>query len=122
MTKILIVDDSAYARRVHRGILERGGYDVIEAATGTIAIETFARENPDLVLLDLSMEDIGGLQVLETLRQLNPLARVIVVSADVQRTTSSAVIAGGARGFLPKPAAPDQIIAAVADALQEPSL
>jgi two-component system chemotaxis response regulator CheY len=119
MAKVLIVDDSAYARRVHRGILERGGYDVSEASSGTMAIETFAREHPDLVLLDLSMEDIGGLEVLGTIRQLDPSARVIVVSADVQRTTSAAALAGGAVEFLPKPAGPDQILAAVQQALRE---
>ena len=61
--KVMIVDDSAYARRVHRGMLEQSGHTVIEAGTGTSAIEMFSLERPDVVLLDLSMADIGGIEV-----------------------------------------------------------
>ncbi|MDB4916997.1 MAG: response regulator receiver [Gemmatimonadetes bacterium] len=117
MGKIMIVDDSAYARRVHRGILERAGHHVVEAFTGTGAIESFTVEKPDVVLLDLSMEDIGGVEVLRTLRQLDEEARVIVVSADVQKSTEQEVMEAGARRFLHKPASPDALVAAVSDVL-----
>lgn len=118
MAKIMIVDDSAYARRVHRAMLERAGHTVIEASTGTSAIETFSLERPELVVLDLSMEDIGGLDVLRTIRSLDGNARVIVVSADVQRTTDQAVMAAGATHFVAKPASEESLTAAIADALQ----
>ena len=120
MSKIMIVDDSAYARRVHRTMLERAGYVVIEAATGISAIESYSLERPDVVLLDLSMADMGGIEVLETLRQLDGKARVIVVSADVQRSTEQSVMTLGAERFLGKPANADQLTAAVADALGAP--
>ena|SRR5512133_2216195 len=120
MSKIMIVDDSAYARRVHRAMLERAGYVVIEAATGISAIESYSLEHPDVVLLDLSMADMGGIEVLKTLRQLDDKARVIVVSADVQRSTEQSVMALGAERFLGKPANGDQLTAAVADALGAP--
>ena len=120
MAKIMVVDDSAYARRVHRGILERAGHAVIEAATGTSAIESFAVEHPELVVLDLSMEDIGGLDVLRTLRELDPQARVVVVSADVQRSTEQAVKTGGANRFVGKPASPEKLMAVINDVLTEP--
>jgi len=119
MAKIMVVDDSGYARRVHRGILERAGYSVIEASTGTGAIESFALERPALVLLDLSMEDISGADVLRTLREMDAEARVIVVSADVQRTTEQAIMAGGADRFMSKPAAPDELLSAVAELLRD---
>lgn len=121
MAKIMVVDDSGYARRVHRGILERAGHSVIEASTGTGAIESFALEHPEVVLLDLSMEDISGADVLRTLREMNAEARVIVVSADVQRTTEQAVLAGGADRFMSKPASADQLLSAVAEVLREPT-
>jgi CheY-like chemotaxis protein len=117
MAKIMIVDDSAYARRVHRSILERAGHVVIEAATGSGGIETYSLEQPDLVLLDLSMEDIGGLDVLRALRQLDPAVRVIVISADVQRSTSESVLAGGAERFVGKPAQPEHLLATVTEVL-----
>jgi two-component system chemotaxis response regulator CheY len=119
MAKIMVVDDSGYARRVHRGILERAGHSVIEASSGTGAIESFALERPEVVLLDLSMEDISGADVLRTLREMDAEARVIVVSADVQRTTEQAIMAGGADRFMSKPASPDQLLTAVAEVLRD---
>ena len=113
MARILIVDDSSYARRVHRAIMERAGHIVSEASTGTSAIENFTIERPDIVLLDLSMEDIGGLDVLRTLVALDAKARVIVVSADIQKSTAHAVMGAGASRFVPKPASADDLLAAV---------
>ena len=119
MGKILVVDDSGYARRVHRGILEGAGHTVLEAATGMSAIETYSNEKPDAVLLDLSMADLGGLDVLKTIRQLDVAARVIVLSADVQRTTEEAAINAGARRFLPKPANAEQLVKTVSAVVSE---
>lgn len=113
MATIMIVDDSAYARRVHRAILEGAGHAVIEAASGSSAIEQFSLEHPDVVLLDLSMEDIGGIEVLRMLRALDERARVIVVSADVQRSTEQAVLDGGASRFLRKPANAAELVGAI---------
>ena len=121
MAKIMIVDDSAYARRVHRGILERAGHVVLEASTGSGALETFFHDHPDLVLLDLSMEDMSGIEVLRTLRRMDAGARVIVVSADVQRSTSDSVMTAGANRFLAKPANSDQLVATVSEVLDAPS-
>jgi DNA-binding NarL/FixJ family response regulator len=67
------------------------------------------------VLLDLSMEDIGGADVLKTIRGVDPTARVIVVSADVQKSTEQAVMGAGASKFVPKPANASQLIAAIAE-------
>lgn len=121
MAKIMIVDDSAYARRVHRSILEKAGHSVVEASTGMGAIEMYTIERPAVVLLDLSMEDIGGVQVLRTLRQLDAAANVIVISADVQRSTADDVTSGGARRFIPKPASPDAILGAVTEIVGAPT-
>ena len=114
----MVVDDSTYARRVHRGILARAGHTVLEAGTGTTAIETFSLERPDIVLLDLSMADIGGMDVLRTLRELDASTRVIVVSADVQKSTEQAVMSGGAARFVRKPASPEDLVAAVTAVLE----
>lgn len=113
MATVLIVDDSSYARRVHRAILEAARHTVIEASTGTGAIESFTLERPDIVILDLSMEDIGGIDVLRTLREIDPASRVIVVSADVQKSTAQRVMAAGANRFLPKPTSADELVAAI---------
>ncbi len=119
MARIIVVDDSGYTRRVHRRILEGAGHEVAEAATGNAALEAYFLDRPDVVLLDLSMEDIGGLDVLARLRELDPQARVIVVSADVQRSTAELGRDAGAVRFVGKPAAPGDLVDAVNAALRE---
>ena len=118
MATIMVVDDSGYARRTHRRILETGGHSVIEATSGMEAIEGYFLHRPELVLLDLSMEDIGGLDVLRKLREMDPGARVVVISADVQRSTGQLVAEAGALRFLGKPAAAEQLLATVSELLQ----
>ena len=74
--KILLVDDSGLARRSVRQMLESAGYEVVEAEDGMIALERYFLEKPDLVLLDLVMRGMNGLDVLKKLRELDPKARV----------------------------------------------
>jgi two-component system, chemotaxis family, chemotaxis protein CheY len=115
MAKVMIVDDSAYARRVHRAILESGGHVVVEAASGSAALELFSLERPEAVLLDLTMGDIGGLEVLRLLRELDADPHVIVVSADIQKSTAIAVKEAGAERFLAKPVGADDLLATIAE-------
>ena len=93
--KVLLVDDSGLARRSTRRLLEQAGYDVVEAEDGLSALERFAVDKPDVVLLDLVMKGMYGLDVLEKLREIDPAARVIVVSADVQTSSRDLVQAAG---------------------------
>ena len=115
--RILIVDDSGLARRRARAILEGAGFEVIEAEDGMSALETYYVQKPDVVLLDLVMKGMYGLDVLQKLRELDPAVRVIVVSADVQTSSHDLVRAAGAVGFINKPAAPGQIVKIVAQIL-----
>ena len=114
----MVVDDSAFARRVHRRILESAGYRVVEATSGMEALEVFSLERPSLVLLDLSMEDLAGTEVLRQLRAMDSAARVIVVSADVQRSTEQLVLQVGAQRFLGKPVAEASLLRTVSDVLE----
>jgi two-component system chemotaxis response regulator CheY len=109
-TKVLLVDDSSLARRVTRRLLEGAGYAVVEAEDGLSALERFAVERPDVVLLDLVMTGMYGLDVLAKLREIDPAARVIVMSADIQTSSREMVKAAGASGFINKPAQPAYII------------
>jgi two-component system chemotaxis response regulator CheY len=118
MALIMIVDDSNYTRRVHRRILESDGHTVVEASTGMAAIESFFVHHPELVLLDLTMEDIGGLDVLAKLRELNAQARVVVISADVQRSTAKLVTESGALRFLGKPVSAEQLVETVRELVE----
>jgi len=108
--KLLLVDDSGLARRSTRRILEAAGHSVIEAEDGLSALARFAVDKPDIVLLDLVMKGMYGLDVLAKLRQMDPTARVIIVSADIQTSSRDMVQAAGAAGFLTKPVEPSQVL------------
>ena len=115
--KILIVDDSALSRRTLRRILETAGYDIVEADDGMTALEVYFLEKPDLVLLDLVMKGMYGLDVLVKLREMDQEARVVVASADIQSSTRKMVDEAGALGFINKPFVSEQVVAAVEAAL-----
>src|SRR6185436_5191627 len=101
--RILVVDDSGLARRRARSILEGAGYEVLEAEDGMSALERYFVSRPDVVVLDLVMKGMYGLDVLTKLRELDPEARVLIVSADVQSSSHQLVEEAGAMGFLNKP-------------------
>lgn len=117
--KILIVDDSALSRRTLRRILESAGYEVVEADDGMTALELYFLEKPVLVLLDLVMKGMYGLDVLVKLREMDPKALVVVASADIQSSTRKMVDEAGALAFINKPFVSEQVIAAVEAALAE---
>ena len=117
--KVLIVDDSGLARRRARGILESAGFEVIEAEDGMAALECYFVNKPDVVLLDLVMKGMYGLEVLTKLREMDPQARVIVVSADVQTSSHELVAEGGAAGFLVKPVDANEVLTLVRSMLGE---
>jgi two-component system chemotaxis response regulator CheY len=111
------VDDSGLARRSTRRVLEAAGYEVIEAEDGLSALERYFVERPRVVLLDLVMKGMYGLDVLTKLREMDPDVRVVVISADIQTSSREMSSASGAAGFLNKPARPEEIVAAVQNAI-----
>lgn len=118
MAKILIIDDSALSRRMMRVILESGGHEAVEAADGIAGLERYFLDKPDLVLLDMTMAGMHGLEVLEKLRQMDPAARVVAATADIQSSTRALVEAAGARGLVHKPLLEEKVLQAVAEALK----
>lgn len=115
--KVLLVDDSGLARRSTRRILEEAGYAVVEADDGLSALEQFAVEKPDIVMLDLVMKGMYGLEVLAKLRELDPDARVIVMSADIQTSSREMVKAAGASAFINKPAQAAHVVAVLQEVI-----
>jgi two-component system, chemotaxis family, chemotaxis protein CheY len=115
--KVLLVDDSALARRSTRRILEQAGYSVVEAEDGMSALERYFVEQPEAVVLDLVMKGMYGLDVLARLREMDPGARVIVLSADIQISSRQLVEDGGAAGFLNKPVDGPQLLGLLASIL-----
>jgi len=117
--KLLLVDDSGLARRSMRAMLEDDGFDVVEAEDGMVALEKYFVEKPDLVMLDLVMKGMYGLDVLAKLREIDAEARVIVLSADIQTSSRDLVETGGAHAFINKPVQPAELLAAIDDAMRK---
>ena len=101
--KILVVDDSGLARRTIRQLLEEMGHEVEEARDGAEAIERYYLNHHDLIVLDMVMEGMYGLEVLMKFKELNPDARVVVVTADIQQSTKAEVRAAGGVALVNKP-------------------
>ena len=118
MAKILVVDDSGMSRRTLRKILESAGHQITEAEDGISALEQYYVDKPDLVLLDLTMSGMYGIDVLVKLREMDSQARVIVASADIQSSTREIALQAGAGAFINKPFAPEQVLNAVSAALR----
>ena len=115
--RVLVVDDSGLARRRARSIVEGSGFEVVEAEDGMSALEAYYVQKPDVVLLDLVMKGMYGLEVLARLREMDPHARVIVISADIQTSSHELVAQGGAAGFLVKPVDANEVLTMVRSTL-----
>ena len=116
--KILVVDDSSLARRLTRRILEELGHEVEEASDGAQALEKYALGNHDLVVLDMLMHGMYGQDVLVKLKELNPALPVIVVTADIQRSTRDQVKEGGASAMVNKPVSKEELSEVLEQVLQ----
>ena len=117
--KVMVVDDSAMSRRSLRRILESGNYEVIEADDGMAALERYFLEKPDLVMLDMLMKGMYGLEVLSKLREMDKDVRVVIVSADIQNSTREMAKEAGALDFINKPFAAESVLNIVTRILSE---
>ena len=112
MSTILVVDDESPIRDLVRAILEIDGHDVVEAADGPAALEAVAAKNPDLLVLDIMMPGMSGLDVLRSLRREHSGAElpIILLTAASDDDTTWAGWTAGASVFLPKPFDPSHLM------------
>jgi two-component system, NarL family, invasion response regulator UvrY len=112
--RILLVDDHAIVRAGLRRLLAAiPGSDVLEASTGPEALALLQEKRPDLVILDLNLPSIGGLELLRRLSQRDRATRVLVLSMHAEPLYAARALEAGARGYMSKNAAPDEILKAV---------
>ena len=110
---ILVVDDSGFARRILRQFLTGAGHTVDEAKDGIEALERYTARKPDVVLLDMVMHGMDGMQVLLKLRELDAKARVVVATADIQASTRREAEEAGAIGMISKPFEEERVLRAI---------
>ena len=114
MVKILIVDDSKFMRTKIRKLLELEGHSIVgEASSGEEAIKLYASLQPDLVTMDIVMPAPGGIECLQKIRDFDPEARIIMVSAVGQDSMIIDAIKFGAKGYVIKPFKDKQVIQVV---------
>lgn len=114
MAKILLVDDAAFMRKVIKDTLSKNGYtELYEAVDGADAVEKFDEVGPDLVIMDITMPNMDGLEALKAIRKKNSGANVVMCSAMGQESMVIDAIQSGAKDFIVKPFKPDRILKTV---------
>ncbi|MDR0324712.1 MAG: response regulator [Oscillospiraceae bacterium] len=112
--KILIVDDAAFMRMMIKDVLTKNGFEVIgEAENGKIAIERYKELNPDLVIMDITMPEMNGIDALKGIKAANSAAKVVMCSAMGQQAMVIEAIQSGAKDFIVKPFQADRVCEAV---------
>ena len=111
---ILLVDDAAFMRMMLKDILVKNGYEVLgEAENGLKAVEKYKELNPELVIMDITMPEMDGIDAVKEIKKINSGASVIMCSAMGQQAMVIEAIQSGAKDFIVKPFQADRILEAV---------
>ena len=121
-SRVLVIDDEAAIRDSLRMTLEYEGYEFVGAATGQEGLALAERESPDLVLLDVKMPGMDGLEVLDRLRGMNDGVPVVVISGHGTISTAVEATKKGAFDFIEKPFASDRVLVSLRNALDQRQL
>ncbi len=111
---ILISDDAAFMRMMIKDILTKNGYEVVgEAENGAIAVDKYNELKPDLVIMDITMPEMDGIEAVKTIKAGDPDAKIIMCSAMGQQAMVIEAIQAGAKDFIVKPFQADRVLEAV---------
>lgn len=114
MYKILVADDAGFMRKTVQNHLKKAGYtDFVEAEDGAKAVTLYKEFKPDLVILDITMPNMDGIEALRNIRQFDPSAKAVMCSAMGQESMVMEAFKLGALDFIVKPFKSDRIIATV---------
>ncbi|MFA4889190.1 MAG: response regulator [Candidatus Omnitrophota bacterium] len=106
MAKILIIDDEKQMNEYIKAYLGKRGFEIAFALSGQEALDTYAKENPQVILLDLGLPDMDGREVLKKIKEQAPQIKIVVISAYNDENTKDEMIQLGADYFLGKPFIP----------------
>ncbi len=114
MANILVCDDAAFMRMMIKDILTKNGYNIAgEAENGLKAVEKYNETKPDLVLMDITMPEMDGIQALKKIKEMDPNAKIVMCSAMGQQAMVIEAIQSGARDFIVKPFQAERVLEAV---------
>jgi two-component system chemotaxis response regulator CheY len=111
MKRVMVVDDAMFMRASLKMMLEKNGFEVAaEAENGAIAVQKYKEVKPDFVTMDITMPEMDGLQALKLIKQFDPSAKIVVVSAMGQEPVVKEAILSGAKSFIVKPFKEDFVL------------
>ena len=114
MAKVMICDDAAFMRMMIKDILVKNGYEIAaEAENGLKAVEQYPEAKPDLVLMDITMPEMDGIEAVRRIKTLDPNANIIMCSAMGQQAMVIEAIQAGAKDFIVKPFQANRVLEAV---------
>ena len=114
MAKVMICDDAAFMRMMIKDILTKNGYEIAaKAENGQKAVEKYPEAKPDLVLMDITMPEMDGIEALKKIKALDPGAKIIMCSAMGQQAMVIVAIQAGAKDFIVKPFQAERVLEAV---------
>ena len=112
--RVLLVDDASFMRMMLKNILVGAGYEVAgEAENGNKAIEQYKALQPDLVVMDIIMPEMGGIDAVRAIMKVNPTAKILMCSSMGQQALVVEAIQAGAKDFIVKPFQPSNVLEAV---------
>ncbi|NLL63111.1 MAG: response regulator [Ruminococcaceae bacterium] len=118
--KILIADDATFMRMILRDILNEGGfYNIEEAKTGYETVDMYKLLKPAVILLDITMPDMDGIEALKQIKEIDPDAKVIMCSSIGQEAMVHECFEEGADDFVMKPFKPERIIHSVSQYIKK---
>jgi two-component system chemotaxis response regulator CheY len=111
---VLVCDDAVFMRTMVSDILSQAGFTVVgEAENGKQAVEKYQQLKPDLVTMDIIMPEMGGIEAVKKITQMDPSARILMCSAMGQQALVQEALQAGARDFVVKPFQPSRVLEAV---------
>ena len=114
MAKIMLVDDAAFMRMMVKKALTDSGYDnIVETQDGAEAVKKYEEESPDMVIMDITMPNMDGLQALKAIRGNHPDAKIVMCTAMGQESMVVDAIKSGAKDFIVKPFNQERIVETV---------
>ena len=122
MARVMIADDSDAIRMVLKDVLEIGHHEMVaEASNGMEAVEKFNETKPDLLLLDLAMPKLDGLDTLKEIIATNPNAKIVMITASDNLKTMQECLKAGALAYVLKPFDYDQVLKVISKSLDQHS-
>lgn len=111
MRKVLIVDDAAFMRLAIRTVLEKNGFEIVgEAENGIESLRKYKDLKPDIVTMDITMDEMSGIDALKAIRKYDVNAKIVIVSAMGHDSLVREAVINGAKSFIVKPFKEEHVV------------